>query len=117
MTSRSNWAKDNSTLCEAAHAAGRIEVLGDRDERHGVLVEQLDQLCEIGERPGQAVDLINDDNVDLLGPDLRQQPLQGGAVERSTGECAVIVAVVDRVPALMRLALDVGLAGLALRIE
>ena len=82
-----------------------------------MLVEQLDQLGEVGERPGQAVDLIDDDDVDLLGPDLRQQPLQRRAVERGAGERAVIVAVVDQAPALMRLALDVGLAGLALRVE
>jgi hypothetical protein len=28
-------------------------------------VEQLDELCEVGERTGEAVDLIDDNNVDL----------------------------------------------------
>ena len=102
---------------ETAHAAGRIEMLGDRDERHGMLVEKLDQLGEVGERPGQAVDFIYDDDVDLPDPDVRQKLLQGRAIERSAGERAVIIVVVDQPPALMRLAFDVGLAGLTLGIE
>ena len=82
-----------------------------------MLVEQLDQLGEVGERAGQAIDLIDDDDVDLAGPDLVQQSLQGRAVERGAGEPAIVVAVRNQAPALMRLALDIGLAGLALGVE
>ncbi len=47
-----------------------------------MLVEEFDELGEVGERPRQPVDLIDDDDVDLGGPDLIEQPLQGGALER-----------------------------------
>ena len=42
-------------------------------------VEKLDELGEVSERPGQAVDLIDDDDVYSFGSDLIQQRLQGGA--------------------------------------
>ena len=50
------------------HAGGGVEGLGHRDERDAVRVEQLDQLGEVGKRPRQAVDLVDDDDVDLAGP-------------------------------------------------
>jgi hypothetical protein len=31
----------------------------------GMLVEQLDQLGEVGERPGEPVDLVDHDDIDL----------------------------------------------------
>ena len=46
-------------------------------------VEQLDQLGEVRERAGQAVDLVDHDNIDPAVPDVRQQPLQGGAGSRA----------------------------------
>ena len=82
-----------------------------------MLIEQLDQLGEVGERAGEPVDLVDHDGVDLAGPDIGQQFLQGRAVERGAREAAVVVVVGNQAPALMRLALDVGLAGLALGIE
>jgi len=39
-------------------------------------IEQFDQFCEVGQRSGQPVDLIDDDDVDLAGSDIVQQPLQ-----------------------------------------
>ena len=39
-------------------------------------IEQLDQLCEVRQRPGQAVDLVNDDDVDLAASDIVQKLLQ-----------------------------------------
>ena len=77
---------------EPAHAARGIERLRDRDERHRMLVEQLDQLGEIGQRPGQPVDLVDDDDVDLAGADLGQQLLQGRAVKGGAGKRAIIIA-------------------------
>ena len=102
---------------EPAHAGGRVERLGDRHERHPVLVEQLDQLGEVGERAGEAVDLIDHHDGDLAGPDIGQEVLQGRAVEGGAREAAVVVVVGNEPPALMRLALDIGLAGFALGIE
>ena len=82
-----------------------------------MLVEQFDQLGKIGQRPGQPVDLVDDDDVDLAGLDLGQQLLQGRAVERGAREGAIVIAAGDQPPALMGLALDIGLAGLPLGIE
>ena len=39
-------------------------------------IEQFDQLGKIGKRSGQPVDLIDDDNIDFVGSDIVQQPLQ-----------------------------------------
>jgi hypothetical protein len=46
-----------------------------------------------------------------------QKLLQGRAVERGPGQPAIVIAIRVEAPALMGLALDIGLAGLALRIE
>ena len=45
--------------------ADRVELLGDRDKRHIMFVEQLDELCEVRQGPGQTVDLVDNDDVDL----------------------------------------------------
>jgi hypothetical protein len=42
--------------------------------------------------------------------DIGQKPLQGWAVERGSRQTAILVAIGDEAPALMRLALDIGLA-------
>ena len=80
-------------------------------------IEQLDQLGEVGQRPGQAVDLVDDDDIDLPGSDVVQQPLQGGTVGGSAGVPAIVVAGPDQGPAVMGLALDVGLGGLVLGVQ
>jgi hypothetical protein len=49
------------------------------------------ELGEISERAGQPVDLVNQHNVDSARPDIGQELLQRRAVERGTGECAVVV--------------------------
>jgi hypothetical protein len=38
--------------------------LSDGDERDAVRVEKLDQLGEVGERSGEPVDFVDDDNID-----------------------------------------------------
>ena len=58
-----------------------------------MLVEKLDELGEVGERPRQPVDLVDDDDVDLAGPHLVQQRLQGRALQRGAGESAIVEAV------------------------
>jgi hypothetical protein len=55
------------------HAGGGIELLGDRDERHRMLVEQLHELGEIGQRSGQPVHLVDDDDIDLSATEVAQQ--------------------------------------------
>src|SRR5262249_24124310 len=72
---------------------------------------------EISERAGQLVDLVNQHNVNLACPDIGQELLQRGAVERGTGECTIVVAAGDQPPAVVRLALYICLAGLPLGVE
>ena len=55
--------------------------------------------------------------VDLAGPEIPEQPLQGRAVERGARQATVVIVIGDEPPSLVGLALDVGLAGLALGIE
>ena len=74
------------------HRGGGIELLGDRDERHPMGIEQFDQLGEVRQRPCQTVDLVDDDDVNLLGSDVVQQSLQVGAVGRSAGVSAIVIA-------------------------
>ena len=38
-----------------------------------MFVEEFDELGEIGERPCQPVDLVDDDDIDLAGSDLVQK--------------------------------------------
>ncbi len=82
-----------------------------------MLVEQFDQLGEVGQRAGQAVDLVDHDDVDLAGPHVCQEPLQRRAIGVATGEAAIVILGSDQGPAGMGLASDVGLRGLVLGIE
>src|ERR1700693_5471158 len=82
-----------------------------------MLVKQLYQLGEIGERAGQPVDLVDHDDVDLAATDMVQQLLEGWAVQGGAEQPAIIIPRPDQPPALVGLALDVGLAGLALGIQ
>src|SRR6266446_6352625 len=81
VTSRSNWANDSSTfsVSRPIEVVG-VELLGDRYEGHVVPVEQLDELGKIHQRSGQAVDLVDHDDVDPAGPHVLQEPLQGGPI-------------------------------------
>ena len=102
---------------EATHRGRGVELLGDRDEGHAMRVEQLDQLGEVGERAGQAVDLVDDHDLDLAGADVHQEALQRRSVQCTAGIAAVVVMGRQQPPAFVLLALDVGRAGLALGVE
>src|SRR5437764_1024386 len=82
-----------------------------------MLVEYLHQLGKISQRSGQPVDLVDHDDVDLAAPDVGKELLQVWAVEGSTGEGAIVIAVGDQAPALVGLTLYICLAGLPLGIE
>src|SRR5829696_6641495 len=113
VTSRSNWAKDRSTF---RVSRPMLEVVLNacvtRHERDLTGIEQLDQLGKVGKRAGQAIDLVDDDHVDRSGLNVREEPLQGRAVHRPARDAAVVVSGRDQGPALMGLALDIGLGGL-----
>src|SRR5258705_10155079 len=118
VTSRSNWAKDNSTLrVSRPHRAGGIELLGHRDERSALGVKDLDQPGKIGERAGQPVDLVDDDDIDPAALDVGEQALQCRPLHIAAREPAIVVVGPGRYPALVTLAADVGLAGFALCLE
>ena len=80
-------------------------------------VEDLDQLGEVHQRPGQPVDLVDHDDVDQPLLDVGEQLLQRRPFQRAAGEAAVVVGVSDQRPALRALAGDVGLTGLALGVQ
>ena len=100
-SSRSNWAKDKKHVeGQPAHRRGGIELLGDGDERDRSGVKGLDQFGEVGERAGEAVDLVDHDHVDLAGLDIGQQLLQGRAVEVAAGIGGVVIVLGKGLPAL-----------------
>ena len=80
-------------------------------------VKEVDQLGQIGKRPGQPVDLVDDDDIGLAGPDPGEKRLQGRAVKGGTGKRAIIIVFVDQSPAFVRLAFDIGFTRLALGVE
>jgi hypothetical protein len=101
----------------APHRARRVELLRHRDERHTLCVEELDQPGKIGERAGQPVDLVDNDDVDPSRPDIGEQALRRGSLEIAAREPAIVIAVSRQQPTLVLLAANVGLAGFALRRE
>src|SRR5690606_26685244 len=72
---------------------------------------------EVGQRPREAVDLVDHDNVDAAIADVLQEPLEPGPVDVAAGVPAVVVLGRNRNPSLVLLALDVVEAGLALGVE
>src|SRR5258706_9591509 len=67
--------------------------------------------------PRQAVDLIDNDDVDLPGADVLQQSLQIGTVGRPTRVSPIVIAGPDQGPAGMGLAFDIGGGSIVLRIQ
>jgi hypothetical protein len=55
---------------QSPHRRRGVELLGDGDEGHALPIEHLDDLCEIRQRAGQAVDLVDDYDVDQPGRDV-----------------------------------------------
>jgi hypothetical protein len=45
-------------------------------ERDTLSIEDLNEPSEIGERPSEPVDLVDDDGIDPTGPDIGEQALQ-----------------------------------------
>jgi hypothetical protein len=82
-----------------------------------MLVKQFDEFGKIGQRAGQPVDLIDNNNVDLAGSDFREQFLQSRALERRPGKRPVVKPMMDQAPAFMGLALYIGLASFSLCVE
>ncbi len=58
-------------------------------------IEQLNQLGEICQRSCQAVDLVDDDDVNLSGADIIEQLLKVGTVGGPAGVSPVVIARTD----------------------
>ena len=55
---------------QAPHRVGGVELLGDGDEGDTAGIERLDDPGEVRERAGQAIHLVDDDQIDLPLPDV-----------------------------------------------
>src|SRR5258706_2388814 len=80
-------------------------------------IEQLDQFGEVGKGLCQAIDLIDDDDVDPPGPDVVQQLLKVGTVSGPARVPAIIIAGPDQGPAGMGLTLYIGRGRIILGIQ
>ena len=85
---------------QPAHRRGRVELLGDRHERHLVPLEHLHHPGEVQQAAAQAVHLVDHDAVDHAGLDVGHQPFQGRAVHVAAGESAVVVLLRAGSPSL-----------------
>ena len=69
--SRSNWAKEEQHVERQTPHGGRcVELLRHRHEGCVMGVEDVDDLGEICKRPGQPVDLVDNDDLNLPGLDV-----------------------------------------------
>jgi hypothetical protein len=88
--------------------------LRDAHEGDAGLVEPVHHLREVEERSRQAIDLVDDHDVDALGVDIVEEALERRALDVGAREAAVVIAPVDQRPAL---ALRVRLTGFMLGVE
>ena len=81
------------------------------------MIEDLDDLGEVGQRARQPVDLVDDHDIDPAFADVAQQPLQRGSLHRAAGDAAIVILVGNKSPSERCLRSDVSGAGLTLRVE
>jgi hypothetical protein len=80
-------------------------------------VDDLHDPGEVEERAAKAVDLVDDDAVDLPALDRGEEPFERWPIHASAREAAVVVPPRKTDPAGVLLARDVRLGGLALGVE
>src|SRR5260221_1528394 len=80
-------------------------------------VENVNDLGEVRQRPGQPVNLVDDHHIDLTCAHIRQQPLESRAFHRCAREPSVVIHFADKAPAFALLAGDESLASFALGVE
>ena len=69
-------------------------------------IEQFDQLGEIGQGARQAIDLVDDNDIDPLGSNVVEQLLQGRAVGGSARESAIVISGTNQYSTGMSLTAD-----------
>ncbi len=75
-------------------------------------------LAKSSKRAGQAVDLPDDDDIDLASAAISvSRRWSAGRSQRATGDAAIVIAVLQQRPAFAGLARHIGRAGTVLRIE
>src|ERR1700730_7764002 len=118
VTSRSNWAKDNSTLRVSRPIELVVLNCWVTDTNDTPCASKIStSRAKMAGCACQLVDLLHDDNADPASPDVGEQALQCGPLHVAAREPAIIVTGLAQYPALVALTADVGLAGLALRLE
>src|ERR1700722_1552594 len=80
-------------------------------------IEQLYQLGKVGQRSRQAIDLVDDNDVNLPSADIVQQSLQVGTIGGPTGISAVIISRPDLGPTGMGLTLYISRGCFVLSIQ
>ena len=71
-------------------------------------VKQLHQLGEIGKGAGEAIDLVDDDDIDQPGPDVGEKKLEGRAVGKRLRERTQLCLGIGRQLGVTRRELDIG---------
>jgi Integrase core domain len=107
---------EKNVQCQPAHGGRGVELLGDRDEAHALFVELLNDLCKVGQGPGEPVYLIYDNRIDCLGSYVLHESLKGGPSQVPPGESAIVVGIPNQLPPFMPLAEDIYL-NLARRMQ
>ena len=80
-------------------------------------IEQFDQLGEIGQGACQAINFIDDNDIDPASSNVIEELLQGRAVGGSAGEAAIVISGSNQCPTSMSLAADIGLCRIMLGIK
>jgi hypothetical protein len=88
---------------QAAHAGRGVECLRHRHERNPMRIEELNKLGKVSQRAGEAIDFVDDDDIDLARTNVGQKLLQAGTLHRPAREATIIIRARHKLPALMRL--------------
>lgn len=102
---------------QSAHAGRGVELLGDGYKGHTLALEHLDHSGEIGKAAGQAVNFVNHDHIDFACLDVGDQAFQSWTLHVAARKCRIVIIVSDRNPALGALTGNIGMTGIALRID
>ncbi len=81
-----------------------------------MLIEYLHQLGKVGQGACQAVDFVDQDNVNAPCPDICQELFERRPFHRATGKPAVSIERGNKPPTFMCLTFDIGFGCLSLRI-
>lgn len=86
---------------QPAYRVPRVEGRTDAGEGHVVGLKQVHELRERRQRGGEPESLIDHHGVDHCFVEIRDQPLQGGTVERISRRVLVVIAVGQAEPRLI----------------